>query len=121
MSPVAIPTAENIDLATKRVQRYAKKNFIGRNGVKDIRVHFKTNAMTLEVVKEAKEGLVGRIFKMGSVRGVGKLARLEYLGPDKWKFFKYNYDATRYETHRDLRQGTVEECMAAVGKLYFGK
>ena len=121
MSPVAIPTPENVDIAKKRIQRYAKKNFIGRGGVKDIRIHFKTNALTLEALKIAKEGLVGRIFRMGSVQGVGKLARLEYQGPDKWKFFMYSYENQRYETYHELRQGTVEECLAAVGKLYFGK
>ena len=121
MSPVAIPTSQNVDLARKRIERYAKKNLIGRNGVKDIRVHFKTNALLVEAVKEAKEGIVGRIFRMGSVRGVGKLARLEYQGPDKWKFFIYSYEAHRYETYRELREGTVEECMAAVGKVYMGR
>ena len=84
-------------------------------------MHFKSNALTLEVVKEAKEGVVGRIFKKGSAQGVGKLARMEYLGPDKWKFFMYNYEAHRFETYRELREGTVEECMEAVGKLFFGQ
>ena len=118
MSPVKIPSPENQKLALSRLQAHAKKRYIGRQGVKEIRAHFKGNALFLEVVKEAKEGLVGRVFKMGTVRGVARLARLEFLSPNKWKFLIYKGDIQKYTNHRDLREGTIEECLDVAAKVY---
>ncbi len=118
MSPVSIPSDENKKLTLSRLETHAKKHYIGRQGVKEIRGHFKGNHLFLEVVKEEKEGLVGRIFKMGSVRGIARLARLEYLGPNKWRFLIYKSDIQKYSNYRDLQEGTIEDCLDAAAKVY---
>ena len=117
MSPVKIPSDDDKKLTFSRLQRHAKKHYL-RRGVKEIRGHFKGNHLFLEVVKEAKGGLIGRLFKMGDVRGVGRLARLEYLGPNKWKFLIHDYDVGKYITHKSFREGTVEECLDAAAKAF---
>ena len=86
--------------------------------MKEIRAHFKGNALFLEVVKEAKEGLVGRVFKMGTVRGVARLARLEFLGPNKWKFLIYKSDIQKYTNYKGLQEGTIEDCLDAAAEVY---
>ena len=119
--PVRIPSPQDIDLTEKRLQTHAKKHFIGKYGVKEIRARFKNNFMLLEVIKHEKEGLVGKLFKMGSVKTVGKLARLEFQGPNKWKFFIYNYDNNRYESHKSMREGNIEDCLDLAAKVFIVK
>jgi hypothetical protein len=118
MSPQSTISREDQKLTLSRLNRHAKKHYVRKRGVKEIRAHFKGNLLFLEVVKEAKEGLVGRVFRMGTVRGVARLARLEYLGPNKWRFLIYDYDMNKYTTHQNLREGTIEECLDAAGKVY---
>jgi hypothetical protein len=100
-----------------RLKTHSKK-FVGKRGVKEIRAHFQGNHMFLQVVKEAKGGLIGRLFGMGEVRGVGRLARLEYLGPNKWKFLIYKYDTQKYAPYSDLKEGTIEECLDAAARVF---
>ena len=115
---VRIPSPDNLNLAKKRLETHALKYYVGRKGVKEIRAQTKNNFMILEVVKEAREGLVGRLFSMGSVKAVGKMARLEFQGPNKWKFFIYNHDKQRFESYKNLREGTVEQCLDAAAKVF---
>ena len=116
--PIRIPTPDNIELTQKRIQTHAKKNFIGRRGVKEIRATFKNNFVIIEVVKEAKEGITGRLFGISKLRGVAKLARCEFQGPNKWKFFIYSYENSRYETYKAFREGTIEDCLDTAGKVF---
>ncbi len=102
----------------KRLKTHAKNNYEGRRDVTEVRGHFKGNHLFLEVVKEEKGGLVGRVFKMGSVRGIGRLARLEYLGPNKWKFLIYKPDKKLYGPYPDFSEGTIEECLDAAAAVY---
>ena len=120
MAPVRIPTAENKELALSRLQRHAKKNHLGKKGFKEIRTHFKGNHLFLEGVTEVKAGITGRIFRMGTVRGVAKLARMEFLGPDKWKLLIYKSEIQKYGPHKTRSEGTVEECLDAVAQSFFG-
>ena len=101
-----------------RLQAHAKERFVGKNGVKEIRGTFKANHLFLEVVKEEKGGLVGKMFGGETVRGVGRLARLDYLGPDKWKLLIYKPDINKYGPYSHLDEGTIEQCLDAVGDIY---
>ena len=114
-----IPSAQDQELALSRVQTHVKQNrYLGKKGVKEVRGHVKGSHMYLEAIKQAKEGLVGRIFKMGSTTGIARLARLEFLGPNKWKFLIYDHEGGKYTTYPQLREGTIEECVDAVAKVY---
>ena len=103
--------------ALSRLQTHAK-NYVGKGGVREIRGRFQGNHLFLQVVKEEKGGLVGRMFRMGSVRGIGRLARLDYLGPNKWKFLIYKYDTKKYGPYPRLQEGTIEECLDAAASVY---
>ncbi len=86
--------------AISALKNHAKK--YRRRGISGFRGHFKANMLFVEIVKEAKSGLVGRVFGMGNVKGVGRLARLEYLGPNKWKLLIYKFDSRRKRLYPDL-------------------
>ncbi len=55
---------------------------------------------------------------MGTVRGVARLARLDYLGPNKWKFLIYKSDKKVYGPYGALQEGTIEECLDAAADVY---
>ena len=102
----------------KRLKIHAKKHYEGSRGVTEIRGHFKGSYLFLEVVKDSGDGLVSRMFKMGHVRGIGRLARLDYLGPNKWKFLIYKPDKRKYGPYPDLSEGTIEQCLDAAAEVY---
>ena len=102
--------------AISALKKHAKK--YRRRGVSEFRGHFKANMLFVEVVKEAKSGLVGRVFGMGSVKGVGRLGRLEYLGPNKWKLLIYKFDAKKYGPHPRFNEGTLEACVDAAADIF---
>ena len=112
-----LPPPKVQDGTLNRLKTHAKK-YVGKKGVKEIRASFKGNHLFLQVVKEAKGGLVGRMFGMGEVRGVGRLARLEYLGPNKWKFLIYKYETEKYGPFPNFKEGTIEECLDAAATVY---
>lgn len=112
-----LPTPQIQEGALARLKTYSQK-YVGRNGIKEIRGIFKGNHLFLQVVKEEKGGLIGRMFGMGSVRGVGRLARLEYLGPNKWKLLIYKHETEKYAPYSDLQEGSIEECMDAVARVF---
>ena len=89
-----------------------------RRGISEFRGHFKANMLFVEVVKEAKSGLVGRVFGMGNVKGVGRIARLEFLGPNKWKLLIYKYDSKKYGPHPRFNEGTLEACVDAAAEVF---
>lgn len=101
-----------------RLKSHAKKRYEGKRGIKEIRGTFKANHLFLEVVKEEKSGLMGRMLGTATVRGVGRLARLDYLGPNKWKLLIYKPDINKYGPYAHFSDGTIEECLDAVGDLY---
>jgi len=101
-----------------RLKTHSKKYVSKRRGVKEIRANFKGNHLFLQVVKEAKGGLIGRMFGMGEVRGIGRLARLEYLGPNKWKFLIFNYETNKYTPYSQLKEGSIEECLDAAARIF---
>ena len=113
-----IPSPEVQEGTLRRLKAHADRHYVKRRGVAEIRGKFRGNHLFLEVVKEAKGGLVGRMFKMGSVRGIGRLARLEYLGPNKWKFLIYKSDREKYGQCPELLEGTIEECLDAAARVY---
>ena len=113
-----IPSPEVQEGALKRLREHARRHYVGKRGVVEIRGKPKGNYLFLEVVKEEKGGVVGRMFKMGSVRGIGRLARLEYLGPNKWKFLIYKPDKKKYGPYYEFHEGTVEECLDAAARVY---
>lgn len=108
------PRAQQTALST--LKTHAKK--YRRRGIAEFRGHFKANRLFVEVVKEAKSGLVGRMFGMGTVKGVGRLARLEYLGPNKWKLLIYKFDANRYGPHPTFNEGSITACVDAAADIY---
>jgi PP-loop superfamily ATP-utilizing enzyme len=85
--PVRIPSPQDIDLTEKRLQTHAKKHFVGKYGVKEIRARFKNNFVLLEVIKHEKEGLVGKLFKMGSVKNRGQTGQTRVSGSKQVEIF----------------------------------
>lgn len=112
LTPSPNVQANALEALKKHSKRYRRK------GVSEFRGHFKANLLFVEVVKEAKSGLVGRIFGIGNVRGVGRLARLEYLGPNKWKLLIFKYDSNKYGSHPRFTEGTLEACVDAAAEIY---
>lgn len=100
-----------------RLQTHAKK-YVKKKGIKEIRGKFQGNHLFLQVVKEEKGGLAGKLFKMGSVLGIGRLARLDYLGPNKWRFLIYKHDIKKYGQFPHFDKGTVEECLDEAASIY---
>lgn len=86
--------------------------------MRDIRVHYSGNHLYLEAIKQAKGGLVGRIFGMGSTTGIARLARLEFVAGDGWRFLIYDHDSANYTTYQQLPEGTIEECLDAVASVH---
>jgi len=113
-----LPSIEVQNGTMHRLNAYAKKRFIGKRGIKDVRGTFKANHLFLEVVKEESSGLLGRFMGTATVRGAGRLARLDYLGPNKWKFLIYKADINKYGPYSQFSEGTIEECLEAVGDIY---
>lgn len=114
-----IPSPQVQEKTLVRLQEYAKKkHYVGKRGITEIRGRFKGNHLFLEMVKEAKGGLVGKLFNMGSVKGIAKVARLEYLGPSKWKLLIYMNDTKKYAPNRELSDGTLEKCLDAIAQVF---
>ena len=118
MPPARFPSPENMELAENRLRAHANKCYIGVNGVTDIRGRFKENYLYLEVVKEKPSGIGGMFLKKNVVRGVGKLARLEFLGPNKWKFLIYDSVTKKYVSYPNFEEGTIEECLDAAARVF---
>ena len=112
-----IPNESDKQLTLNRLDRHKKK--YTKRDIKDIRARFKANYMFLEVVKEEKSGLFGKFLGNKNVRGIGKIARLEFLGPNKWKLLIYKYDVNKYAPHPSFAEGTVEECLDATATVFF--
>ncbi len=106
-------------LTLSRLQTHAKmKRYIGKKGVKEIRANFKGPVLYLEAVKQEKSGLMGRLIRMDNVKGIARLARLECLGPNKWKFLIYDPQVQKSTTYPPLQEGAIEECLDAVAKVF---
>lgn len=112
-----IPNESDKQLTLSRFDRHKKKYL--KRGITDIRTRFKGNLMFLEVVKEQKSGMFGKFLGTKTVRGVGKIGRLEYLGPNKWKLLIYKHDANKYGPHPTFQGGTIEECIDAIAGVFF--
>ena len=112
-----LPPPKVQEITLSRLKTHSKR-YVRKKGVKEIRARFKGNHLFLQVVKEAKSGLIGRMFGMGEVRGVGRLARLEYLGPNKWKFLIYKYETEKYAPYSQLKEGSIEECLDAAARVF---
>ena len=113
-----LPSPKIQEGTLQRLKTHAKKKYVGKKGIKEIRGQFKGNHLFLHVVKEEKGGLIGRVFRMGTVRGIGRLARLDYMGPNKWKFLIYKYEKQKYAPYPEFSEGTVEECLDAAARVY---
>ena len=112
-----IPSENDKQMTLKRLNQHKKK--YSRKGITDIRVRWKGNYMFLDAVKENKSGLFGNLFGNKTVRGVGKVARLEFLGPNKWKLLIYKLDVNKYGPHPRFNEGTVEQCLDATAEIFF--
>ena len=111
---------EHMEITLHRLQAHARRYYVGINGITEIRGRFRDNYLFLEVVKEKPPGIGALLFKKQVVRGVGKLARLEYMGPNRWKILLYDSTVNKYVTYPPFREGTIEECLDAVGRVYLG-
>lgn len=118
MPPERTPSGAEKDRALQQVASYSKK-VRRKGGLKEVRGLFRGNLLYLEGVKEAKEGLVGRVFGMSKVRGVAKLARLEYRGNGKWLFLYYDASAQKYRNHPSLREGSLDDCFSTLSRVFF--
>ena len=49
---------------------------------------------------------------------MGRLARLDYVSPNKWKFLIYKSDIQKYGAHPDFKEGTIEQCLDAAAQIY---
>jgi hypothetical protein len=112
-----IPSESDKQMTLNRLDRHKTK--YTRRDVTDIRARFRGNFMFLEVVKEQKSGLFGKVLGQKTVRGIGKLARLEFMGPNKWKLLIYRHDSNKYAPHPHFTDGTVEQCLDAVAEMFF--
>ena len=101
-------------MTLSRLNRHKKK--YTRKGISDIRVRWKANYMFVDVVKEEKSGMFGKFLGNKTVRGIGKVARLEFLGPNKWKLLIFK---VKYGPHPNFTEGTVEECLDATVDVFF--
>ena len=112
-----IPSENNKELTLSRLQRQAL-HYIGTAGVTEIRGRFRDAYLFLECFKEQRGGSLFHRLGRDTVVGVGKLARLEYLGPDKWKFLIYKSDIQKYGPLSWFGEGTIEECLDAAAKVF---
>lgn len=112
-----LPSKSDKQLTLNRLDRHKTK--YTKRGIKDIRARFKANFMFLEVVKGEKSGIFGKFLGTKSVSGIGKIARLEFLGRNKWKLLIYKYDVKKYAPHPSFTEGTVEECLDATATVFF--
>lgn len=112
-----IPSDNDKQLTLARLNRH-KENFRGK-GITDLRVRWKGNYMFVDVVKEEKSGMFGKFLGENTVRGVGKVARLEFLGPNIWKLLIYKVDINKYGPHPNFNEGTVEQCLDATADIFF--
>ncbi len=108
------PTEQDTELTKSRLQRHALQ-YIGTGGVVEIRSRLKGEHLYLEVVKQTEKGLFKRV--MGN-KAVAKLARLEYEGPNRWKFLIYDHQIQKYVVHKGFGEGTIEECLDAAAGVY---
>jgi len=118
MSSTQFPNIENQQLTLNRLKYHAEQHYVGQRGVQEIRGYFRNQYLFLEAVM-ADQGMVGRFFRKATLkRGVGKLARLEYEGPNKWKFLIYKFDVEKYGPHPQFQEGTIEECLDIAARVY---
>lgn len=118
MPSTQVPNIENQQRTLKRLKYHAEQNYIGKRGVQGVRGYFKNQYLFLEAVI-ADRGVAGRFFKKAALRrGVGKLARLEYEGPDKWRFLIYEPDIDKYGPYPQFQEGTIEECLDVAARVY---
>ena len=112
-----IPNENDKQLTLIRLNRH-KKNF-SRKGITDLRVRWKGNYLFVDVVKEEKSGMFGKFLGENTVRGIGKVARLEFVGPNIWKLLIYKVDINKYGPHPNFNEGTVEQCLDATADIFF--
>ena len=74
--------------------------------------------MFVDFVKEEKSGMFGKFLGKRTLRGVGKVARLEFQGPNKWKLLIYKIDTNKYGPHPNFTVGTVEQCLDATAGVF---
>ena len=79
-----LPTEDQKQMTLSRIQRHVEQLKLKRRGV-EIRTSFKGQFLFLEAVKQEKSGLLGRVMGTASLKGVAKFARLDFLGPDRWR------------------------------------
>ena len=108
------PGAQQTALET--LKNHARK--YRRRGISEFWGHFKANMLFVYVVKEAKSGLVGKVFGMSNVKGVGRLARLEYLNPDKWKLLIFKFGSKKYGPHPTFKERRIEKYVDATADIY---
>jgi hypothetical protein len=113
-----VPTAADKDKALAQLLTYSKK-VRQKGGLKEVRGLFRGNLFYIEGVKEAKEGLIGRVMGMKKVRGIAKLARMEYQGGGKWLFLYYDASDQKYRNHPSMRDGSMDQCLATLTKVFF--
>ena len=112
-----IPSENDKQMTLTRLDRHKKK--YKRKGISDLRTRWKGNHMFVDVVKEEKTGMFGKFLGTKTVRGVGKAARLEFLGPNKWRLLIYKSNTNKYGPHPNFKEGTVEECLDAAVEFFF--
>tara|TARA_B110000116_G_C16409159_1_gene391001 strand:+ start:252 stop:596 length:345 start_codon:yes stop_codon:yes gene_type:complete len=112
-----IPSENVKQMTLSRLNRHKKK--FKRKGISDLRVRWKGNLLFVDVVKEEKSGMFGKFLGNNTVRGVGKVARLEFMGPNKWKLLIYKVAVKKYGPHPNFKGGTVEQCLDATADVFF--
>lgn len=118
MSPERTPSGAEKDKILAQLNTYSRK-VRRRGGLKELRGMFRGNLFYIEGVKEAKEGLVGRMFGMSKVRGIARLARMEYRGSGKWLFLYYDASDQKYRNHPSMREGSLDQCFEVLTKVFF--
>ena len=113
-----IPTEDQKRMTLSRLQRHVEHLKLRRRGV-EIRTNFKGQFLFLEAVQQAKSGLLGRVLGTASLKGVAKIGRLEFLGSNLWRPLIFKSDTNKYGPHSAVSEGTIEECLAGVVKVFF--
>ena len=113
-----IPTEDQKRMTLSRLQRHVEHLKLRRRGVEIVRIS-KASFSSWRRFQQAKSGLLGRVLGTASLKGVAKIGRLEFLGPNLWRPLIFKSDTNKYGPHSAVSEGTIEECLAGVVKVFF--
>lgn len=106
-----------------RLQRHARKKYIGRYGVVEVLANFKGSYLYIDWTDTGWARTWENWQRWGFKRKpkADRLCRLKYTGnPNRWEFQIYKYSDNWYDVEGEFPfgYGTVERCFDAAASLY---